>query len=89
MYRDIEELRGIAVSMRIPLEKLLYEMLCDAVETLDEIEKYIKSRNIQYEAVGEDLLNILEGDYEPFDNPLPGVPTFLDKIEERKNIKEE
>lgn len=64
MYRDIEELRGIAVTMGIPLEKLLYEMLCDAVKTLDEIEEYIKSRNIQYEAVGEDLLKILEGEEE-------------------------
>ena len=40
MYRDIEELRSMAVSMKMPLEELLYKMLVSAVDTIMEAQKY-------------------------------------------------
>lgn len=40
MYRSIEELRSMAVSMKMPLEELLYKMLTSAVDTIMEAQEY-------------------------------------------------
>ena len=68
MIRDIEELRAIAIEMGKPLDKLLYEMLTDAMNENQELDKQLRTSAIfneedirldQTKEVFETLANIL------------------------------
>lgn len=72
--RDIEELRAIAVSMSKTLDKLLYEMLSDAMEELD-----------QYKNNWEELKKWIKSNDEHFAEALP----FRETLRKMKELEEE
>lgn len=71
--REIEELRAIAISMGKPLEKLLYEMLSDAMNDNDRLNNIINNNKILQERLDNAIeklesLIIFWKKYSPVDN---------------------
>jgi hypothetical protein len=83
--RTLEELRELAVKMNYTLEELMYEMLCDSVDDLeqkdkeiarlnkiiDELEKWLKERLEKLDLIGDDEI-------------YSGIEYTLNKLKELK-----